>query len=542
MQPAPRLLFVADVGGPATYHVGDEAMLLANLDGFRERLTGLEATIVSRDPAWTARHTEAKSVLPFGFPEAGRASDDDRQSMLDRLLADAEQGRVCSEAMQAIADCDGVVISGGGNLSSTWPEHVFERVAFGALARRLGKPVVLLGQTIGPDVSPRIRPLVSDLLRNATFVGVRELPSAALARALGTPADRLFYQTDDAVFLNPVRVEEEWAAELTGGAPWIAITLDPFGQGRAVEGVLAALADQLARLAAFTGARLAFIPHVAGCDAGVGRALAARLPSATPLFVCPDLDARRAYWLTAQASLIVGTRYHPLVFGLAAARPCVGLVTDEYRRTKLHGALAHADLSGCCLSMEQAVGGGLFEAASQQWARREVIGQELVLTRERWRIAEQNRWHRVIAALGVEAVEGMPDAAAAALGRDPSELVPLLLSELESRGAFAAELSRFEAARYGELERYAVSLEAERGALHEATRESERFAVSLLEEVDRLRATCDESERYAMSLREELERLRASCAESECYALSLLQELSKVQTAYEAQLRRNPAA
>ena len=64
--------------------------------------------------------------------------------MLDRLLADATsrgQGSTALEATsKAVAGADGLVVSGGGNLSSTWPDLLYERVALLNLARVFGKP------------------------------------------------------------------------------------------------------------------------------------------------------------------------------------------------------------------------------------------------------------------------------------------------------------------------------------------------------------------------------------------------------------------
>jgi polysaccharide pyruvyl transferase WcaK-like protein len=496
-----HLLFVGDVGGPATYHVGDEAMLEANLDGFRARLPGLRATVVSRDPAWSATHFGAEAVGYIGFPAADRAGDDEREALLDRLLAGIDGDHTDAwgrDAIRAVAESDGVVISGGGNLSASWPEHVYERAALGEIARRLGKPVVLLGQTIGPEVSPPLRPLLARLLRTAALVGVRELPSAALALALGAPAERLLYQTDDALFLEAVPVAEPWAGELVNGRPWIAVTLDPHAAGDAA---LGSLADQLARLATSTGARLVFLPHVAGDggDDNAGHALAARLPAATPLFIAPVLEARQARWLTGQADLIVSSRYHPLVFGLADGRPCVGMVTDEYRRVKLRGALAHAGLEECCLSRAGALGGGLFETASDLWSRREAIGRQLAATRASWHAAEDARWHRVLSALGLCGPDGT--GAEAALGYDPVRLSRLLLGELDARREFAAEVATAEASRRADIERHAIALESRRG-------EAERYALSLCEEVDKLRAVRSEAERYALSLRDELTKVQ----------------------------------
>jgi len=95
-----------------------------------------------------------------------------------------------------------LIVSGGGNFSSTWPDLLYERATLLHLARIFGKPAVVLGQTLGPELSGAERRLLAETLSSARFVGLRELPSAVLAMELGVPPERLWYQCDDALFVE----------------------------------------------------------------------------------------------------------------------------------------------------------------------------------------------------------------------------------------------------------------------------------------------------------------------------------------------------
>ncbi len=475
---SPHLLFIGDVGGPSDYHVGDEAMLAANLAGFRARVPGLRATVVSRDPCWTAQRLSAAAVPPLGFPDAVAGSVEDRRHRFEELLAGAGGA---AATIAAVAAADGLVISGGGNLCASWPEHVCERAALAMFALRFGKPTVALGQTIGPALCAETEPLVAEMLRHAALVGVRELPSAALAFALGTPRDRLLCQTDDALSLAPVPLEDrESLALLERGAPWIAVTMDPHAP---VE-LLDALPDQLARLAACCGARLMFVPHVAGAagDAPVGHALAARLPATTPMHVWETMEAGQARWLAGLAELTVSTRYHPLVFGLAAGKPGVGIAVDEYRRVKLQGALGHAGLARFCLSLESALAGGVFDAGAELWRRRAELAGELATRNAAWRQAEEQRWRRTLAALGLAAPA--PAAERQLLGVPLDELAPRLLGELELRRRGAELTVSRVARRSAEIERYALSLGKELEKQRPALAKEGSSAVISLEQMN----------------------------------------------------------
>lgn len=178
-----RLLVIADVGGEGTRHIGDEAMLEANLAAFRRLIPDVAFTVVSADPAWVASR--------YG--------------------------------VDAVARADGIVISGGGCLSSSWPYLLYERVALLQLARRFGKPAVVLGQTLGPRLREDERNLLADALSSARFVGLRELPSIALAFGMGVPPARLWYQADDVMFLSA----SEDAGSDAAPALTIAVTIDP---------------------------------------------------------------------------------------------------------------------------------------------------------------------------------------------------------------------------------------------------------------------------------------------------------------------------
>jgi hypothetical protein len=319
---------------------------------------------------------------------------------------------------------------------------------------------VVMGQTIGPELCAETEPLVAELLRHAALVGVRELPSAALAHGLGTPSDRLLCQTDDALALaaSPL-TDAESLALLRRGAPWIAVTVDP----DAAVTVFDALPDQLARLASFAGARLMFVPHVAGAagDLAVGHALAARLSATAPMHVWEVMEAGQSRWLSGQAELTVSTRYHPLVFGLAAGKPGVGIAVDEYRSVKLQGALAHAGMARFCLSLESALGGGVFEAGAELWRRRAELGAELAVRNAAWRQAEEQRWSRTLAALGLAAPGTAPVVERQLLGMPADELAPRLLDELHLRRRSAETTLARVSRRSADIERYALSLRAE---------------------------------------------------------------------------------
>lgn len=455
---SPHLILVADVGGAGDYHVGDEAMLEANLATLRRLLPDARATVVSAH-RWAAADAAVTTLPGLGFPVRGEATDAERGLALDQMLATVREGRSgltrrvagpLADLVDAVRSSAGVLVSGGGNLHATWPELIYERAAIAEIARLLDRPVAFVGQTLGPELSPSQRDLVAPMLRRACWVGVRDLASAAFALALGVTPDRLDYQVDDALLLEPRPPSADESRRLPdlAGPPWIAITVHPFAAP--TDDGVRRLADQLAAVARATGARLVFVPHQSagedhGSDERFSRELAAMLSPQTAAAVCPVMPARLVRWLTGQASLVISTRYHPLVFGLAAGVASLAIYADDYGRVKLQAALRHARQSDACLALAEAEEGALAPRALALWARRAAVRADLETCRARWQEQEARRWPRLLAALGLAAGAATDPARMDAwlLGHEPRALALDLAATLEEhRAATSAEAGR----------------------------------------------------------------------------------------------------
>src|SRR4051812_32905397 len=365
LSPHSPLVVLGDVGAEP-FHVGDEAMLVANLEALRREDPDVQVTMVGR--------TEV-------------------------ALGEREIANV-------LAGASGLFISGGGNLCSTWPDLVRQRVLWMREARRRGLPIVTGGQTIGPDLSPDERAELAETLAGVDHLGAREEPSAELALQLGVPPERLCYQVDDAFFLTgspPVEARDH--PELD--EPFLAITLDlSFGLPGALAG-LSRLAAQLARVASESGLRLVFVPHVGPLgglgteDARVGMALCRLLRTeGAECMLLPVMTPAATVWVTQRAALVVTSRYHPLVFGSAGAVPCLGLYRDDYTRIKLRGALAHVGMETWCVSAAAAEEGSLLAAGRQLWGRRDEVKARMIEARDRLGLQEARRWRLLRARLG----------------------------------------------------------------------------------------------------------------------------------------------
>jgi polysaccharide pyruvyl transferase WcaK-like protein len=132
------------------------------------------------------------SPTTYGWVDAPvvRSNSETRASMSSISIALAEWLTMISaartrvdgeEITKRLLDLTGLVVSGGGNQRTTWPEKILERAALLKHAQKSDIPTVILGQTLGPSLSPDQRRLLSGPLQRTEWLGVRDESSAALA-------------------------------------------------------------------------------------------------------------------------------------------------------------------------------------------------------------------------------------------------------------------------------------------------------------------------------------------------------------------------
>jgi len=387
-------------------HVGDEAMFDELVYQLRAR--GVDAiTGISSNPAETRERYGIDAVAGIGFrTQKTRAEQEDRMQRVVRtaggetgLLDDADPALAVIEAIRA---SDGVAISGGGNMASTWPSHVFERATIGEIARLAGKPLVVSGQTIGPHLDDADRALVAGLLSSARLVGLREKPSHAFSLELGVPAQLLTQTVDDASFLSEQNIADVAPDTET---PYALVSLSTHVGVENRDQFQQAVADLLDHVAATTGLAIRFYAHFASLDATEARgdtvmhnAVIERMTTDRVTTV-NEGDSVAAARLARGASLVVSSRYHPAVFAVSGGVPTIGIPVDDYTTTKLTGALGNFG-QNALVSAEQLVAGLAPAVASGVWNDREAIRDRGLAIAETNRAASAAWWDRVAQALG----------------------------------------------------------------------------------------------------------------------------------------------
>jgi polysaccharide pyruvyl transferase WcaK-like protein len=393
--------------GQGAYHVGDEAMTVAAVDELSKR-TDASFVLLSRDPQQTAELYGTGSVptIEFPWPPA------ERSAHLERVRRAARGDRAALPpadhvwgVIEEVATSDGVLIAGGGNMNSLYGWLLYERAAVGIIARELGKPLVVSGQTFGPTLLPQDRKVLHELLDCAALVGAREPVSYALGFEFGLGSEKLVRVLDDGSFL-PSQVDPVPAA-VAAGLPedgYIAATVGPdaWREGtRTLDGIAAVLdrAAQLTRLPVY------LLPHMGalgsagnGPDHDSHRTVMAHSRSGQ-LKMLPVLPVRTAAAVTAAAGLVITNRYHPAVFGLAAGVPVVSLANDAYSDIRLSGAHGNWGLGDWALPQPSLSPGGVDEAVAEAWNRRDEIRRHLDALRPGFERSQADWWDAVAAVL-----------------------------------------------------------------------------------------------------------------------------------------------
>lgn len=495
-----RVLILGDIGSPGNYHLGDEAMAEAlacalNVDG------DVEVIAISGDEASTRSRYGWQTAARFGFAALG--TDWERDARLDAIgLAASGASTALAwndpawEVIHAISSADAVVISGGGNLNSTWPEHIYERAATAQVAVRSAIPYAITGQSIGPHLTGRHGQLVAEILGRAVLVGVREATSHGIARRLGAPADRLAHTIDDAAHLDFAQVSDPLPA-----GPYIAATFAPHGGLAELDSLIASAAVLFDDLAELTDWRVVLVPHESGSpgsqridDRTVHQAIANSVTRAQ-VDVLDTVTARHAAKIVASARLVLSTRYHPVVFGMANGVPALGICVDAYTSNKIRGALENYGCAPLAVSVASLVRGELGAIARDVIAREGEIRRHLDKVRV-VRRREQEAWWRALRTAVTSPGTAAPELQFAE--------VPLLWNQ--SPFPVATALRDWSAE---------VSARIEADALTVATIASAGETADLLRRIEELRLQRDDLATQLSAERDQVLLLRATAAELE---------------------------
>lgn len=235
-----------------------------------------------------------------------------------------------SAIWRAIGRADLVMFGGGSLLQDvTSSRSLIYYLGLAVLAKLRGKPVMFCAQGVGPIRRPLGRALVPLVVNRVDRITVRDPEAAETLRQLGVHRPPILVTADAALALGPA--DPKWGEALLRAEgvdvsrPLIGVSVRPWKQGGGA--MEPALARALDRLAQESGAEVVFIPMQQQADAAAARVVAAAMEgSAQVLPGTYTYDQLQA--MIARCDLLIGMRYHSLVFAAMNGVPLVGLSYD----------------------------------------------------------------------------------------------------------------------------------------------------------------------------------------------------------------------
>lgn len=284
------------------HNLGDEAVLYSMVSALRELQPGLGITVLSADPAFTAR--------AYGVDAVNRWRP--------------------REVAGALGGCD-LLISGGGSLLQdvTGIKSLAYYLGVIAMALAYRRPVMFYAQGIGPVRSAAGRRLVGLAARRAKVVTVREQASRYDLAGMGVHPAAIQVVADPVLGLSPAAVDPAPGRQILAAvgisteAPLVGVAVRHWPGFQRVQTALTGACRELAG----TGVQMVLLPLHHPGDLELSRAVAADL-GGTAVVIPERLTVPAAMWLIGHFSALVGMRLHALIMAAVMGVPPVGISYD----------------------------------------------------------------------------------------------------------------------------------------------------------------------------------------------------------------------
>ncbi|MCG9966455.1 polysaccharide pyruvyl transferase CsaB [Pelotomaculum terephthalicicum JT] len=309
------------------HNSGDEAILHAMLQALRGVMPGLEVTVLSREPGYTTREFDVRSVSrnnPWQVFQAIKAAD--------------------------------MLISGGGGLLQdvTSPRSIIYYLGVVAMAVLIGKPVFFYAQGIGPVHTALGRTAVRLVVNHVNAVTVRDADSKSELVSLGVKRPHVQVTADPVLGLEPLLIDVEKGRKIlaslgVGGGPVAGLSVIPWKGLSRYKEVVARAADDLTA----QGWQVLLIPMHNPVDIETCREVAALMRGKPPFMLGSGTKYKELLSIAANLDLAVGMRLHFLIFSAIFGVPVVGISYDPKVNRFLQSLGLPTGLSPECLEYNE---------------------------------------------------------------------------------------------------------------------------------------------------------------------------------------------
>lgn len=358
------------IGGFGWHDIGDEAQLTTPLIYLKKYIPNVQFLVLSDDPEYSREYHKVEtdySISHYLFPET--------QNMLQKairrfgldiflrgvlLLFNANRLRKDKKAfflnedghrfLNNLESGDLLFNVGGGNLNSIW--------RFGGLYAKgltyltcslLKKPIILSGQSIGPLTTWFDRKFAKFSLNKVNAITLRDTTSKSVLKSIGVLKPIIKETADDAVLLPCATHEVIEAAflheKIDEHYPLIGVNMIGLSHfsteklNKATQ-ILAQVADHLI---SELDARIVFVPteYIAVADDrdAISEVLKLMEYKDKSRIIMTEYDDKTLKGIVGQMDLIIGLRYHFIVFATTMHVPSIGIYLDKYYEMKIKGIL-----------------------------------------------------------------------------------------------------------------------------------------------------------------------------------------------------------
>ncbi|EAX46861.1 polysaccharide pyruvyl transferase [Thermosinus carboxydivorans Nor1] len=282
-------------------NAGDEAMLAAMIEALTDLEPTVKITVISGNPVDTRRRHGVNAVYRLNYPEIIRALQ--RSDLL---------------------------ISGGGSLLQdvTSDRSLYYYLSIMMLAKKLGKPVMLYAQGIGPVRGALARGAMRYIGNMVDLITVRDQGSREELQRLAVTRPPIFVTADPVLAMHQVDKEIGRVIlrrhGLEGAAPLIGFSVREWKDWCYYKQVIAQAADYMADE---FGARLVFIPMQWPDDVAAAGKIVARMRRPATL-LDEEYTTGELLSLVGNLDILIGIRLHALIFAAVMEVPMVGVSYD----------------------------------------------------------------------------------------------------------------------------------------------------------------------------------------------------------------------
>ena len=299
-------------------NIGDESILKAMISNLKEKIQGVDITVLSQKPRITGEENGVKSI--------------DRRNPF--------------KIIREISKCD-LLISGGGSLlqdvtSNRSIVYYLSIILTGVL---FNKKVMIYSQGVGPINNKINQYLIKKILNRVDYISLRDEESKQLLRRLNVNNENIIITADPVIGLK--KEDSKLGSDILrqagledNGKPTVGFAIRGRDRDDNLVEVMKGLSD---RIIEELDANVVFIPFHHGEDLKVLNQINNKMTHRA-VFLKGKYDLVQTLSIMGNFDLLIGIRLHSLIFGAVMNTPLIGISYDP----KIEGFMETLNQSVFC--------------------------------------------------------------------------------------------------------------------------------------------------------------------------------------------------